>query len=41
MNHDMVFYGVFICAFGGAIVLGWLMFVLWRNMNDKSKNDGQ
>ncbi len=33
MNHDMVFWGVVICASGGVLTLAWLFFMLWRNMN--------
>lgn len=40
-NHDMVFWGVVITVSGAALVLAWLGFMLWRNMNDKSKNDGK
>lgn len=39
--HDMVFWAVMIAFGGAALVLLWLGFMLWRNMNDKSKNDGK
>jgi hypothetical protein len=38
-THDMVFWGVIISFGGAALVLVWLLFMLWRNMNDKSKNE--
>lgn len=40
-TYDTVFWGVMIAFGGSVLVLLWLGFVLWRNMNDKSKNDGK
>jgi hypothetical protein len=33
MNHDAVFYGVVICVGLSAVVVGWLLYVLYRNAN--------
>lgn len=31
MNHDAVFWGVIICVVGAAAVVGWLLFMVYRN----------
>jgi len=31
MNQDAVFWGVIICVVGAAAVVGWLLFVVYRN----------
>jgi hypothetical protein len=38
MNHDGVFWGVVIAVPASALVVGWLLFMLYRNAtksNDK------
>jgi hypothetical protein len=39
MNHDAVFWGVVICVAGASAVVGWLLFMAYRNAT-RSK-DGQ
>lgn len=31
MNHDAVFWSVVICVAGAAAVVGWLLYVAYRN----------
>jgi hypothetical protein len=31
MNHDMVFWSVVICVAGASAVVGWLLFMAFRN----------
>lgn len=37
MNHDSVFWGVIISVAGSALVVAWLLYVLYRNAT-KSKD---
>jgi hypothetical protein len=36
MNHDTVFWGVIIAVAGSALVVAWLMYVLYRNATQSS-----
>jgi hypothetical protein len=38
MNHDSVFWGVIISVAGSALVVAWLLYVLYRNAT-KSKDN--
>jgi hypothetical protein len=31
MNHDAVFYSVIICVVGATAVVGWLLYMAYRN----------
>lgn len=31
MNQDFVFYGVIVCVVGAAAVVGWLLYMVYRN----------
>ena len=33
MNHDAVFYGVIACVAGAVAVVGWLTYVVMRNIS--------
>jgi len=37
MNHDAVFWGVIIGVAGSAMVMAWLLYMLYRNAT-KDKN---
>lgn len=38
MNHDMVFWGVIIAVAGSALVVVWLLYLVYRNAT-KSKDN--
>lgn len=33
INNDAVLWGVIACVVLSAVVVGWLLFVTWRNAN--------
>ncbi len=38
MNHDAVFWGVIISVAGAAAVVGWLLYMVYRNATKGSEN---
>jgi len=38
MNHDSVFWGVIIGVIGSAAVVGWLLFMAYRNATKGKDN---
>lgn len=36
MNHDAIFWGVIISVAGSAVVVGWLFYVIYRNVKRDS-----
>jgi len=38
MKHDAVFWGMIICVTGAAAVVGWLLYMVYRNATKSSGN---
>lgn len=38
MSRDFVFWGLMIGTAGAFSVVGWLLFMLWRNANKSNKD---
>jgi hypothetical protein len=37
MNHDMVFWGVIVAVSGSALVVAWLLYLVYRNATGNKK----
>ncbi len=38
MNHDMVFWGVITAVAGSALVMAWLLYLVYRNATRSKDN---